>query len=57
MTILSLVVPIYNVESYIVDCAESIFSQLSEEVQVIFINDGSQDKSIEYLMNYLSNFN
>lgn len=54
MTILSLVVPIYNVESYIIDCAESIFSQLPEEVQVIFINDGSQDKSIEYLMNYLS---
>lgn len=52
---ISVIIPIYNVEPYIVRCAESVFRQdLSEsEYEVIFVNDGSKDRSMEMLQNFL----
>ncbi len=47
MPLLSVIVPIYNVENYIKDCIESIIKQLPKHgVEVILINDGSEDKSL-----------
>lgn len=43
--ILSIIVPTYNVEKFIGRCASSILSQISEGVEVIFINDCSSDTS------------
>lgn len=44
---LSVIVPVYNVESYIRPCIESIFSQGLDEddFEVILVNDGTQDNS------------
>ncbi|MDU4394349.1 MAG: glycosyltransferase [Acinetobacter ursingii] len=51
---LSLIIPIYNVEKYIIDCLESIFSQLSSDIEVILIDDGSPDRSMEIASGYIN---
>lgn len=43
----SVVVPVYNAEKYIGKCCESIFSQTYENIEVIIVNDGSTDRSME----------
>lgn len=54
---LSIVVPVYNVENYIEECANSIFQQLNDEVECIFINDGSTDNSLDVLKKCINNYN
>ena len=51
MTDLSIIVPVYNVEKYIRPCIESIFRQGLEEerFELIIVNDGTQDKSMEMI--------
>lgn len=46
---LSIIVPIYGVEKYIAQFAQSLFGQTCTEAQFIFVNDGTKDKSIEIL--------
>lgn len=45
MIILSIIVPVYKTEKYIKKCLHSIISQLTDECELIVINDGSPDKS------------
>lgn len=45
----SIIVPIYGVERYIEKCAESVLSQTWPDIQFIFVNDGTPDRSIELL--------
>lgn len=49
--ILSIVIPVYNVEKYIVKCLDSIYSQGADGslFQVIIVNDGTKDNSIELI--------
>lgn len=53
---LSIIVPVYNVEKYIRPCMESIFRQgLDEECfEVIIVNDGTQDRSMEVIADIIS---
>ena len=44
---ISVVIPVYNVEKYITDCLESIVSQTFSEWEVVMVNDGSSDRSLE----------
>lgn len=44
---LSVIVPVYNVENYVSECIESIVSQTLKEIEIIVINDGCTDNSIE----------
>ena len=44
---ISIIIPIYNAEKYIEECLESIFGQLPVQVEIILINDGTPDKSID----------
>ncbi len=46
---LSIVVPVYNVDKYLTKCLESLINQTFENFEVICINDGSTDKSLEIL--------
>lgn len=48
----SIIVPIYNVESYVERAVDSILSQSIKEIEVILINDGSTDKSGEIIKKY-----
>ncbi|TYC82197.1 glycosyltransferase [Acetobacterium wieringae] len=43
----SLIVPIYNCENYLIDCLESILNQSYDNIEIILINDGSTDSSFE----------
>lgn len=43
--VLSIIVPVYNVESYLINCLDSIINQTFEEFELILIDDGSTDNS------------
>lgn len=43
--LVSVIVPVYNVEKYIDKCIESIINQTYEHLQIILVDDGSTDKS------------
>lgn len=47
--LISVVIPVYGVEKYIAEFIETVFSQDYQNVQFIFVNDGTKDKSIEIL--------
>jgi len=43
--LVSVIVPVYNVEKYLARCIDSILAQAYENLQVILVNDGSPDGS------------
>lgn len=51
--IISLIIPIYKVEEYIEECINSILVQITPEIEVILINDGTPDNSFEIVNNML----
>ena len=50
----SVIVPIYNAEKYLVQCLDSIVNQTLCDIEIILIDDGSTDGSAEICKNYLS---
>lgn len=50
--LLSIVIPAYNVESYISQCLDSLISQTSKDFHAIIINDGSTDKTLDIIKRY-----
>jgi len=48
----SIIVPVYNSEKYLDDCLNSIFKQTNQDFEVICVNDGSTDKSLDILKRY-----
>ncbi|MBQ7907238.1 MAG: glycosyltransferase [Clostridia bacterium] len=51
----SVVVPIYNAEEYLVRCLDSIANQTLSDIEVICVNDGSSDSSLEIINSYVNN--
>lgn len=49
----SILVPIYNVEKYIEKCAESLFTQTYQDLEYVFVDDCCQDNSIAILENII----
>lgn len=47
MPLVSVIVPVYNVEQYIEECIRSIQNQTYRNLEVIIVNDGTQDNSIK----------
>ena len=45
----SIIVPIFKVEAYIADCARSVLGQSYPDIEFIFVDDGSPDRSVEIL--------
>lgn len=43
--LLSFVLPVYNVEKYLDECVDSILSQITDECEIILVDDGSTDSS------------
>lgn len=43
--IISVVVPVYNVEKYIPYCIDSICNQTLKDIEIILVDDGSTDSS------------
>ena len=52
MKLISVIVPIYNVEKYIQKCLDSILNQTYRKIEIILVNDGSTDKSGEIAKQY-----
>ncbi len=50
---ISYLVPCYNHENYIVDCLESIVADASSLDELIIIDDGSRDRSVEIIQNWI----
>lgn len=49
MPSVSIIVPVYGVEKYIERCARSLFEQTYPDIEYIFVDDGSPDRSVEVL--------
>ena len=45
--LISIIIPVYNIEKYIANCLESVVSQTYNNIEVIVIDDGSNDKTGE----------
>lgn len=52
----SVIVPIYNVEDYLEECLESLVNQKFDEYEVILINDGSTDNSKDIAEDYAKRY-
>ena len=52
MVKVSVIVPVYNVEKFINRCVDSILSQTFKDFELILVNDGSKDKSLEIIEKY-----
>ena len=50
----SVIIPVYNVEKFLRDCIESVINQTLSDIEIICINDGSPDNSIDILNEYAS---
>lgn len=52
----SVIVPIYGVELYIERCARSLFEQTLDSIEYIFVNDCTQDNSVNILLNVVQDY-
>lgn len=52
----SILVPVYNVEKYIERCAISLFEQTFDDIEYVFVNDCSQDNSIDILQKVIAKY-
>ncbi|WP_153053059.1 glycosyltransferase family 2 protein, partial [Streptococcus suis] len=43
--LISVIVPVYNVENYLHECLDSILNQTYQNLEIILVNDGSTDSS------------
>lgn len=46
-TLVSIIIPVYNLENYIENCLNSVVNQTYRELEILCIDDGSTDKSAE----------
>lgn len=53
---ISVIVPVYGVEKYIERCARSLFEQTLDDIEYIFVDDCTPDKSIEILEKVLDDY-
>ena len=49
---ISVIIPVYNVEKYLGECLDSILAQTFQDFEIICVDDGSTDKSLEILQEY-----
>ena len=54
--ILSVVIPIYNVEDYLERCIDSVLNQNVDEIEIILVDDGSPDKCPQICDSYATKF-
>jgi len=51
--LISVIIPVYNLEDYIGKCIESVLSQTYDKLEIIIVNDGSSDDSKKICESYL----
>ena len=53
----SVIIPVYNVEEYLCKCLDSVINQTLKEIEIICVDDGSTDNSLEILKEYATKDN
>jgi len=53
--LVSVIIPVYNTEDYLRQCLSSILNQDYKNIEIIIVNDGSTDKSIEICKEFAAN--
>ena len=53
----SIIVPVYDVEEYLVECIESILAQTWKHFEIILVDDGSTDSSGKMCDEYAEKYN
>ena len=51
-SLVSIIIPVYNVEKYLSKCLDSVINQTYKNIEIICVNDGSTDNSINILETY-----
>lgn len=54
LPLISIIIPSYNSEKYILDCLNSISDQSFKNFECIIVNDGSTDKSVEIINSFVN---
>lgn len=52
----SIIVPIYNSEKYLINCLDSLVNQTLDNIEIILINDGSTDSSLDIIKRYAKKY-
>ena len=52
----TVVIPVYNVEDYLAECLDSVINQTLKEIEILCIDDGSQDGSLDILLEYANKY-
>lgn len=52
MSLLSIIVPVYNSAKYLRECLESLINQTYKDIEIVCVNDGSTDNSLSILNEY-----
>lgn len=50
--LISVIIPVYNVERYLVPCLESVCAQTYTNIEIVVVNDGSSDNSPQILRRF-----
>ena len=50
--LISIIVPVYNGETYLARCLDSLLDQTYATIEILVVNDGSQDRTAEILSQY-----
>ena len=49
---LSVIIPCYNVEDYVGKCIESVLDNKIKDIEIILVNDGSKDNTLDIIKKY-----
>ncbi len=52
--LISVIIPVYNREKTLIECIDSVISQTYKNIEIILVDDGSIDNSLEICKNYCS---
>ena len=56
-TAVSVIIPVYNTEQYLKQCFDSVCNQTLKDIEIICINDGSTDNSLQIIKEYANKYN
>lgn len=52
----SVIIPVYNTEDYLKECIESLVNQTLREIEILIVNDGSTDSSLEIMKEFKNKY-